>query len=520
VIFSSPEFLFLFLPATLIGTILARRNSPFHALLWLGLASAFFYAWWHPPSLLLLLASIAFNFVFGERIRRATTERAASRQLAFAVSANLLALAYFKYSGFLVSATSYAMGLTLRFHPPELPLGISFFTFTQIAYLVDTRRTRTTSTDFASYWLFVTYFPHLIAGPVLHHAQFMPQFKRRRAFTITSTSLAVGISLLAIGLAKKTLLADPLGIYASAVFDDAATGARPLLVESWIGALCYSFQLYFDFSGYSDMALGISRTINLRLPANFLSPYKATSIIDFWRRWHVSLSSFLRNYLYIPLGGNRKGRWRTKLNMFVTMLLGGMWHGAGWTYILWGGFHGALLVFNHAWRNLVGQTDNRKGRPTLGLRLCGGLLTFLLVMIGWVLFRSADITTAARVLGGLVGLNGISLPPSAAAYIPSTLDQVVRPAYEGAFAGSATLRNMGINRLLVILPVASVIVWVMPNTAELFRRRAAITPAPLVVRTRSGRWRPALVISLLLGGLLAMAILAINSRSEFLYFQF
>jgi alginate O-acetyltransferase complex protein AlgI len=519
VIFSSPEFLFLFLPAALAGTFFLRRISQGHALLWLGLASAVFYARWHPPSLILLVASITFNFLSGERIRSAPTEQAAGRYLRLSVAANLLALAYFKYSGFLASAVSSAIGSEARFDAPTLPLGISFFTFTQIAFLVDMRRTRTATSTFPSYWLFVTYFPHLIAGPVLHHAQFIPQFRRRRAFTITWTSLAVGLSLLTIGLAKKTLLADPLGAYASSVFDDAAAGAAPLLVESWIGALCYTFQLYFDFSGYSDMALGISRIINLRLPANFLSPYKATSIIDFWRRWHVSLSAFLRDYLYIPLGGNRKGSWRTKLNMFLTMLLGGIWHGAGWTFILWGAFHGALLVLNHSWRSLTGHrlAEARSGRT---VRLAGGLLTFMLVLLGWTLFRSADLDTAGRMIRGLCGFNGISLPAGLVPFLPEVLTRALNVADEGMFAGSAALRNMGINRLLLLLPVASVIIWWMPNTAELFRRRSVVALSPMLASAGSARWRPGLAISLLAGCLLALAILAINSRSEFLYFQF
>jgi alginate O-acetyltransferase complex protein AlgI len=519
VIFSSPEFLFLFLPAALVGTFIARRISQGHALLWLGLSSAIFYGWWHPPSLILLVASITFNFLAGERIRTAPTEGAAGRYLGFSVATNLLALAYFKYAGFLASALTSASGTATDFTAPILPLGISFFTFTQIAFLVDMRRTRSANSSFPSFWLFVTYFPHLIAGPVLHHAQFIPQFRRRRAFTITWTSLAVGLSLLTIGLAKKTLLADPLGAYASSVFDDAAAGAAPLLVESWIGAICYTFQLYFDFSGYSDMALGISRVINLRLPANFLSPYKATSIVEFWRRWHVSLSTFLRDYLYIPLGGNRKGPWRTKLNMFLTMLLGGIWHGAGWTFILWGAFHGVLLVLNHSWRNLTGHrlAEQRSGPIS---RLASGMLTFMLVLVGWTLFRSADLDTAVRMMKGLCGFNGVSVPPGLASFLPEALSRALNVATEGMFAGSATLRNMGINRLLLLLPVASVIVWWMPNTAEIFRRRSVIALAPMLTSARYPRWRPTVPVSLLAGSLLALAILAINARSEFLYFQF
>jgi alginate O-acetyltransferase complex protein AlgI len=520
VIFSSPEFLFLFLPAALVGTVLSRRISQSHALLWLGLTSAAFYSWWHLPSLILLVASIIFNYLAGERIRTARNEKTAAGYLAFSVTVDLLVLAYFKYAGFALSIISSAIGTSLQFDTPALPLGISFFTFTQIAYLVDMRRSGAATSNFPSYWLFVTYFPHLIAGPVLHHAQFMPQFQRGRAFTITRASLAIGLSLLTIGLAKKTLLADPLGAYASAVFDDAAAGATPLLVESWIGALCYTFQLYFDFSGYSDMALGISRVVNLRLPANFLSPYKATSIIDFWRRWHVSLSSFLRDYLYVPLGGNRKGPWRTRINMFLTMLLGGLWHGAGWTFVLWGAFHGALLVLNHTWRNLAGSQGAAAQSSARVARMGGGVLTFILVLLGWTLFRSADLDTALRMLRGLCGLNGVSLPPALAPYIPEAVSRMVNLGQEGLFAGAGALRNMGINRLLLLLPVASAIVWWMPNTAEIFRRRSVVSLVPTLTPSRALRWRPSLTQSLMVGSLLALAIMAIHARSEFLYFQF
>jgi D-alanyl-lipoteichoic acid acyltransferase DltB (MBOAT superfamily) len=260
--------------------------------------------------------------------------------LASAIAVNLILLGYFKYANFFADNLNHFAGTALPIGQVILPLGISFFTFTQIAFLVDTYQGKVKEFNFVHYTLFVTYFPHLIAGPVLHHKEMMPQFAKRNVCHLNWDNVAVGLSIFVLGLAKKVLIADSLAEFATPIFSAVAAGGQPMLFEAWIGALAYTLQLYFDFSAYSDMAIGISLMFNVRLPMNFNSPYKATSIIDFWRRWHMTLSRFLRDYLYIPLGGSRNGKAQRYLNLMITMLLGGLWHGAGWTFVIWGGLHG------------------------------------------------------------------------------------------------------------------------------------------------------------------------------------
>jgi D-alanyl-lipoteichoic acid acyltransferase DltB (MBOAT superfamily) len=270
-----------------------------------------------------------------------------------------------------------------------LPLGISFFTFTQIAFLVDLHRREASRPDAPRYALFVTFFPHLVAGPLYHHAQVMPQFEAPNAFRARPDHLAAGLDLLVLGLFKKCVIADHLAPFANAMFDAASRGEAPGTVMAWAGILAYTFQIYFDFSGYSDMAMGLARMLGVRLPVNFDAPYRAASIVEFWRRWHMTLSAFLRDYLYIPLGGNRFGPARRYANLMVTMLLGGLWHGAAWTFILWGGVHGAMLCANHLWHARFPAARAGPGRRLLGIAA-----TFVAVALAWVLFRAPTLPAA------------------------------------------------------------------------------------------------------------------------------
>ncbi len=287
----------------------------------------------------------------GERILRARqVGNSSTRALLFvAVAANLAALAYFKYADFFLRTAVNLTGADIPLLGVVLPLGISFFTFTQIAYLVDVHAGKVIERNPIHYGLFVTYFPHLIAGPVLHHAEMMPQFRLAEIYRPYLRNFAIGLTFLCLGLAKKVLVADSVAPLANAVF---GLGPEVELAASaaWLGVIAYTLQIYFDFSGYSDMAVGLSLLFGVRLPYNFNSPYQAWNITEFWRRWHMTLSRFLRDYLYVPLGGNRLGRTRRYVNLMVTMLLGGLWHGASWTFVVWGGLHGAYLVVNHAWQ--------------------------------------------------------------------------------------------------------------------------------------------------------------------------
>lgn len=349
-LFTSSAFFYGFLPIAFIGYFSLGRRSPIWAAGWLFIASVAFYGYWMPEFVLLLVGSIAWNFWIGSKISKlepvsGSTDgrRIAKRWLILGVAVNLTLLAYFKYASFFIYNVNAILGFDWSFGKIILPIGISFFTFTQIAFLADAYLKGTKEYKFIHYGLFVTYFPHLIAGPVLHHAQMMPQFKESGTYQLSFPNISAGCLIFAIGLFKKIVLADGVSPYADAVFIASEAGIRPDVIEAWIGALAYTFQLYFDFSGYSDMAIGLSWMFNIRLPYNFNSPYKALNIAEFWRRWHMTLSAFLRDYLYIPLGGNQNGEFRRYVNLLVTMVLGGLWHGANWTFVFWGGATRRLL---------------------------------------------------------------------------------------------------------------------------------------------------------------------------------
>ena len=413
-LFNSYVFIFAFLPLTLAGFFILGRYKPLLAAAWLTAASLVFYGWWNPVYVWLLAPSVCFNYACGMTIVRAGLRgdrRMQKRMLIFAVTANIAVLGYYKYANFFLASINHVSGAGLTFGEIVLPLGISFFTFTQIAFLADAYYGKAREYNFVHYGLFVTYFPHLIAGPVLHHSEMMPQFGQPATYRFSFENAAVGITIFVIGLFKKVMLADNVGAYAKPVFDAAAAGVELTLLEAWCGALAYTFQLYFDFSGYSDMAIGLSRLFGVVLPLNFHSPYKAVNIIDFWRRWHMTLSRFLRDYLYIPLGGNRKGAARRYLNLMITMALGGLWHGAGWTFVAWGTLHGVYLAVNHGWRTLRGRLGQDLKRSTWWGRACACLLTFIAVVIGWVFFRAADFTAAVAMLKAMAGLNGVVSTP-------------------------------------------------------------------------------------------------------------
>src|ERR1700694_3952320 len=390
-LFNSYAFFFFFLPIALVGYFVMGRLGNLAPVIWLALASLVFYSvsnWQFVP---LLLASVTFNYVIGlllisKRLRPGPRFTV----LTIGVTGDLLVLGTFKYAGVLAANPNsiFSTGLTLDI---LLPVGISFYTFTQIAFLVDAYRGNVARYALPHYALFVTYFPHLIAGPILHHKDMIPQFERAQAKRPDAHLILCGLVIFAIGLFKKTCLADGIQPLVALAFGPNS----PSFDQAWIAALDHTFQLYFDFSGYSDMAIGISLMFGIFLPLNFNSPYKATSIIDFWRRWHMTLSQFLRDYLYIPLGGNRHGRTLRYVNLMITMLLGGLWHGAAWTFVAWGALHGVYLCINHAWNNFGPAAAARFAR--LGTS-AAFILTFLAVVVAWVFFRADNMTSALYVL--------------------------------------------------------------------------------------------------------------------------
>ncbi|MBV8654047.1 MAG: MBOAT family protein [Alphaproteobacteria bacterium] len=507
-LFNSYEFLFGFLPVTLIGFFAFGRASMRLAALWLALASIVFYGWWNPHYVVLLLASAGGNYLLGRQLarsRRDGPDRQRKLLLAGGIVANLALLGFYKYAGFFAAVAAEATGLALNIGNIALPLGISFFTFTQIAYLIDAARGEAREYDPAHYLLFVTYFPHLIAGPILHHREMMPQFARAAIYRPSSTALAVGLALLTIGLCKKVLIADTVAPYADVAFKWA--GHRALTTgEAWCSALAYTCQIYFDFSGYSDMALGLARMTGIRLPLNFDSPYKAANIIDFWRRWHMTLSRFLRDYLYFPLGGNRRGPARRYGNLMITMLLGGLWHGAGWTFVIWGGLHGLYLVINHAWRAVMPPMASWLSRP----------VTFLAVVVAWVVFRAPDVSTAVAVLKPMLGFDGLSLPVASGRLLGPVLGWLPGIRFDGMFREGFPSGT----QVILAVAVPLFIAFAMPNSQQLLRRyRPALQTARPALR-ESWAWRPGLAWGLATGLALAACIALMGGESPFIYFQF
>jgi D-alanyl-lipoteichoic acid acyltransferase DltB (MBOAT superfamily) len=413
VLFNSYEFILLFLPITLAGFFALRALAgKWATLLWLIGASLTFYAVWDPWNLLVLLSSIGFNFACGTMLaERARSGRPTRFLLAVGVTFNLGLIGYFKYSGFFAANLNALLGTDIPVLALVLPLAISFFTFQEIAYLVDSSRGETYGYRFKEYLLMVTFFPHLIAGPIVNHRILMRQFMSPLVWRVSTSTFALGIGLFVFGLAKKVLLADGMAPQADLLFESVARGVAPSFADAWIGALAYTLQLYFDFSGYSDMAIGLGLLFGIRLPLNFNSPYKATSIIDFWRRWHMTLSAFLRDYLYVALGGNRYGEIRRNVNLAITMLLGGLWHGAGWTFVCWGAFHGLGLIVCHQWQHLRGRSRDEAG-TVLGTAVAR-LLTLLFVIFGWVMFRADSMSSASTIMATMLGLNGFDLTVNA-----------------------------------------------------------------------------------------------------------
>jgi alginate O-acetyltransferase complex protein AlgI len=470
VLFNSYPFVFVFLPLVLAGFgVLVHWRARWAVLGFLIVASLGFYAWWDWRFLPLIVFSILFNFSLGHLLARCVrahgTEAPQSRGLlALGIAVNLGLLAYFKYRNLLVETAGLAIGADWHLPPLVLPLAISFFTFEQITYLVDVYHDDTGEYDHLSYGLFITFFPHLIAGPIVRFKELVPQFTADKMFRLSPINLSNGLLVFAIGLFKKVIIADTFSAWVGPIYDHA-----PAVVfsDAWGATVAYALQLYFDFSGYTDMAIGLALMLNVVLPENFDSPYKAQSIIDFWRRWHMTLSNFLRDYLYMPLGGNRAGATRRHINLFITMFLGGLWHGASWTFALWGGLHGVYVVANHVWRRT-------------GIKLPAGVawaLTFVAVLVGWVFFRAPSLERAQIILEGMVGLNGFDWPHFT--------------------------YSIGGNRLQRLLPALAIVLWA-PNRQTIMTWRV------------KSDWVYAIAFAILAG----VSILRLGDPSPFLYFQF
>ncbi|MBI1262533.1 MAG: MBOAT family protein [Rhizobiales bacterium] len=501
-LFNSPVFIFGFLPLTAllcfsIRAVLGRESS----LAFLVLASLFFYGWWNPVYLPLLIGLAVFNFLLARPImseRKKANGGWSKALMIFGVCVDLGALGYFKYTDFLINTVNTIGGTDYHLQHIILPLAISFFTFQKIAYLVDASRGEVEPHSFLEYCFFVMFFPQLIAGPIVHHKEIFSQTKMKRGFAFDRMNVSIGLTIFLIGLFKKVVLADNVAPSANWVFGLAHQGQAVGFLAAWEAMLAYTFQLYFDFSGYSDMAIGAARIFGIKLPLNFHSPYQAINIIDFWRRWHMTLSRFLRDYLYISLGGNRKGFFRRYANLFITMALGGLWHGPAWTFMLWGAAHGSFLIINHAWRALP-----RKPINAWWSRGIARLVTFLAVALAWVLFRAESLDAAMIIYQGLVN-------------VPDDLN----------------VSALGIDLLWLSFWMG--ILWYWPNTQQLMalvkpaydygRRERHADPLLLPIEgTRYGWlgvWRPGMAAAVLVGLAATVSILSLQRVSEFLYFQF
>ncbi|MBO8159728.1 MBOAT family protein [Thermosyntropha sp.] len=482
-LFNSYVYIFAFLPAAFAGYFLLAQKQTRLARAWLILASLFFYSYWNIKYLPLILVSLGVNYFLGRRIgdKAQEDEAEAKTLLILGLVFNIGLLGYFKYADFFISNINYLFGAKLPMLHIVLPLAISFFTFQQIAYIVDAYRGEAKEYDLLNYALFITFFPQLIAGPIVHHKEMMPQFMDERNKYINFENMARGLFIFSIGLFKKVMIADTFAYWANWGFD----GTYQLtFFEAWITSLSYTFQLYFDFSGYTDMAIGAALLFNIKLPVNFNSPYKALNIQDFWRRWHMTLSRFLRDYIYIPLGGNRKGELLTYRNLMITFLIGGLWHGAGWNFVFWGFLHGLALIIHRLWKKTGIRMPN----------ILAWFITFNFVNAAWVFFRAKTWHDAIKVLRGMIGLNGVVLPVNLEGKIVF-LDKLPYPY------GSFTLQNTMEASLYILL--ALIVVLTCRNSVEL-----------------KDRFKPNLAYALIIGFLAFVSIIHLTNVTQFLYFNF
>ena len=511
-VFSSHVFILAFLPLTLLAVFLARNlYGRQGALVGLTIASMIFYAYWDWRFLGLLWCSILFNYYWSRLLLRPYSEPKRRWLLIVGVGVNIGTLAFFKYTNFFLDNLAGLLGQNFTSLYIILPLGISFITFQKIAYLVDVWRERPEPYGLLDYALFVSFFPQLIAGPIVHHKELIPQIQDERLGMFRLESFNRGVAVFVIGLAKKVLIADNISSYADAVFAAAQRGESLSGLEAWGGTLAFALQLYFDFSGYADMAIGLALMLGIWLPENFDRPYSATSIGDFWRRWHITLSHFLRDYLYIPLGGSRQGLAREMRNLMTTMVLGGIWHGAAWAFMLWGGLHGAYLVTQRLWRRLVHRLRLPSLPAPVGVSVAW-LVTITAVMVAWVPFRAEGLDATLRMWHAM--FLGPTMPQALRLVIGDTAGgwlEALGVTFGGPFHLGLKLWAVALPLLLACLLLA----MLLPNG----HRLADLVLRPLAVAETPHR-RAVVARGVLAGCLFVGALIYISYNSVFLYYQF
>ena len=541
-LFNSYEFIFAFLPATLAGFFAIGIVSRTAALRWVIFASLVFYALWRPLNVVIIAPSILVNFVLARTLQRLTGFWAARIVLLLGIAFNIAFLGYFKYVDFGISTTNDIFGTNLVLTHVILPLGISFITFQKIAFLVDVHAKRVKSFTFQDYCVFVLFFPQLIAGPIVHYREMMPQF-HSASCRFDKENFAVGLTLLLFGLFKKVVIADHIATFVTPIYNQAAAGGGVSLLLAWAAAVGFTLQIYFDFSGYTDMALGLARFFGIRLPQNFNSPLQASSIIDFWLRWHMTLTRFLTAYIYNPLllaltrrrlargrpgfgGGNATFGAFMELLAFpllLTMLVSGIWHGAGYLFILWGLLHGVYLTINHGWRLVGPKLWSDKASYARFMKPAGIFLTFVAVAVSMVLFRSPTVGAAGDLLKGMIGENGIALPQTFYEHL-GPLGGVLRRLHVAPVAPEVW---SGRDFLLLMTWVAGpmFIALLCPNTLQIL---AAYEPALGVKRRTDGvgiiaraiEWSPSLAWTVGMSVIAAIVVSSLEHQSEFLYWQF
>jgi alginate O-acetyltransferase complex protein AlgI len=543
-LFNSYEFVLGFLPVAVALFYIFGRYSQTAALRWIVFASLVFYAWWRPFNVAIILPSILINFALARRLQKLaaddTRERAARITLMIGVLFNVAFLGYFKYTNFLADAANDAFGTNFVLTHIILPLGISFITFQKIAFLIDVHGRRVEKFTFGDYALFVLFFPQLIAGPIVHYREVMPQFERATC-RFDPTSFSVGLTLFFFGLFKKAFLADGIAPYVTPIYERAAHGDPVSLVPAVLAALGFTLQIYFDFSGYSDMAIGIARLFGIRLPANFDSPLRASSIIDYWLRWHMTLSRFLTAYIYNPLLlrltrarlarglpalGGRNASFSAFITLLafptiVTMAVSGLWHGAGYTFIVWGLLHGVFLTVNHGWRLLKARRSKTPLKHAQSGSFWAWLLTFVCVVVAMVFFRAPTMHSAWGILTGLVGGHGIGFPTALYDHLGPLkgLLEKTGGGPEEWWGAAACLALIGWT--VVLLAIA----LLCPNSAQLLARyepALGLRSSPAIGTSRLARlmWSPSLKWALAVAVVACAAILRLGGPSEFLYWQF
>jgi alginate O-acetyltransferase complex protein AlgI len=544
-LFNSGEFLFVFLPAALFGFYLLGTVSRTSAIRWLIIVSLGFYAWWRPVNVLIIAPSIVINFALARvllRLNESEASRRASKTLLFlGIAFNVVFLGIFKYTDFIYSAINDLVSANLVLRHIILPLGISFITFQKIAFLIDVQAGRVRSFTFQDYCTFVLFFPQLIAGPIVHYREMMPQF-HTASCRFDKENFAIGLTLLAFGLFKKVVFADQIALHVTPIYNSAAAGEKMSFVLAWMAAIGFTLQIYFDFSGYTDMALGLARFFGIRLPPNFNSPLRASNIIEYWLRWNMTLTRFLTGYLYNPLvlwltrrrlakGKPGFGGRNQTVGAFVSLLMGptlvtmfvsGLWHGAGYGFIVWGLLHGCYLTINHAWRLVAVRLWPDRLRYDRVMKPVGLVLMFVSITTAMIFFRASTLTSAIDLVKGIIGLNGIALPQA----LFDHLGPLTSTFHGIGVIPAESWSSQDFGKTAIWIGFLMFVAFACPNTLQILARyepALGVKPQPtkfVIGRIKILEWGPSLPWAIAVSAIAGIAIVSIGGPSEFLYWQF